>query len=207
MAGVQKQIDQSAARLEKVFQTGQQSVSTLLWQQGIQIQAVNNQIVNSQATLEKGREMLEEMGTSLKSVDQLIKTTNVLSMWLMTGAAQLKSAGKTLTQASDAFNKENAKYLSASRETITELQSALTQSQNLLREFVQRFETIDNGLKRIFAEIEVGLTTYSTTAKKSIDTYLSTFSRQLSSAAAALAGSVEALEGCVEQLTETLDHL
>ena len=207
LAGVQKQIDQSANRLEKVFQTGRQSVSTLLWQQGIQIQTVNDQIVNSQATLEKGREMLEEMGTSLTRVRQLIETTDVLSRRLMTGADQLKSAGKNLTQASDAFNKENKKYLSANRETITELQSALTQSQKLLDEFAQRFKTIDDGLKSIFTKIEEGLTTYSTTARESINTYLREFSEQLSSAATALAGSVEALKECVEQLTETLDHL
>ena len=204
---IRELVEQSADRLEKVFQTGQQSVSTLLRQQGQQINAVNDQIANSQATLEKGREMLEEMGTSLTSVRQLIETTNVLSRRLMTGAAQLESAGKNLTQASDAFNEENEKYLSANRETIAELRGALTQSQQLLNEFAHRFKTIDDGLKSIFSEIENGLNSYSTTARESLNTYLSTFSDQLSSAARALAGSVEALEEFVEQLTETLDYL
>ena len=204
---IRELVEQSADRLEKVFQTGQQSVSTLLRQQGDQIQAVNDQIANSQATLEKGREMLEEMGTSLTSVRQLIETTNVLSRRLMTGAAQLESAGKNLTQASDAFNEENEKYLSANRETIAELRGALTQSQQLLNEFAHRFKTIDDGLQSIFSEIENGLNSYSTTARESLNTYLSTFSDQLSSAARALAGSVEALEEFVEQLTETLDYL
>ena len=204
---IRELVEQSADRLEKVFQTGQQSVSTLLRHQGDQIQAVNNQIANSQATLEKGREMLEEMGTSLTSVRQLIETTNVLSRRLMTGAAQLESAGKNLTQASDAFNEENEKYLSANRETIAELRGALTQSQQLLNEFAHRFKTIDDGLQSIFSEIENGLNSYSTTARESLNTYLSTFSDQLSSAARALAGSVEALEEFVEQLTETLDYL
>ena len=204
---IRELVEQSADRLEKVFQTGQQSVSTLLRQQGDQIQAVNDQIANSQATLEKGREMLEEMGTSLTSVRQLIETTNVLSRRLMTGATQLESAGKNLTQASDAFNEENEKYLSANRETIAELRGALTQSQQLLNEFAHRFKTIDDGLQSIFSEIENGLNSYSTTARESLNTYLSTFSEQLSSAATALAGSVEALEEFVEQLTDTLDHL
>ena len=204
---IRELVEQSADRLEKVFQTGQQSVSTLLRQQGDQIQAVNDQIANSQATLEKGREMLEEMGTSLTSVRQLIETTNVLSRRLMTGAAQLESAGKNLTQASDAFNEENEKYLSANRETIEELRGALTQSQQLLNDFAHRFKTIDDGLQSIFSEIENGLNSYSTTTRESLNAYLSTFSEQLSSAATALAGSVEALEECVEQLTDTLDHL
>ena len=204
---IRELVEQSADRLEKVFQTGQQSVSTLLRQQGDQIQAVNDQIANSQATLEKGREMLEEMGTSLTSVRQLIETTNVLSRRLMTGAAQLESAGKNLTQASDAFNEENEKYLSANRETIEELRGALTQSQQLLNEFAHRFKTIDDGLQSIFAEIENGLNSYSTTARESLNAYLSTFSDRLSSAAAALAGSVDALNEVVDELTDTSERL
>ena len=204
---IRELVEQSADRLEKVFQTGQQSVSTLLRQQGDQIQTVNDQIANSQATLEKGREMLEEMGTSLTSVRQLIETTNVLSRRLMTGAAQLESAGKNLTQASDAFNEENEKYLSANRETIKELRGALTQSQQLLNDFAHRFKTIDDGLQSIFAEIENGLNSYSTTARESLNAYLSTFSDQLSSAAAALAGSVDALNEVVDELTDTSERL
>ena len=207
-------VEQSADRLDKVFQTGEQSVSTLLRQQGEQIQAVNAQIANSQDTLEKGREMLEAMDTSLTSVHQLIETINVLSARLMTGAAQLESAGKNLTsagknltQASDAFNEENKEYLSANRETIAELQRVLVQSRRLLNDSVQRFKTIDEGLKSIFAEIEKGLTTYSTTAKESINTYLGEFSRQLSSAATALANSVQALNEVVEELTDTAERL
>ena len=200
-------VEQSADRLDKVFQTGEQSVSTLLRQQGAQIREVNAQIANSQETLEKGREMLEAMGTSLTSVRQLLETINGLSARLMTGAAQLESAGKNLTQASTAFNEENEKYLSANRETIAELQRVLGQSRQLLNDSVQRFKTIDDGLKSIFAEIEKGLTTYSTTANESINTYLREFSRQLSSAATALAGSVQALNDVVDELTDTAERL
>ena len=204
---MRKLVEQSADRLDKVFQTGEQSVSTLLRQQGAQIQAVNAQIANSQETLEKGREMLAAMGTSLTSVRQLLETINGLSARLMTGAAQLESAGKNLTQASEAFNEENEKYLSANRETIAELQRVLGQSRQLLNDSVQRFKTIDDGLKSIFAEIEKGLTTYSTTANESINTYLREFSRQLSSAAKALAGSVQALNEVVDELTDTAERL
>ena len=204
---MRKLVEQSADRLDKVFQTGEESVSTLLRQQGSQIQAVNAQIANSQETLEKGKEMLEAMGTSLTSVCQLLETINDLSARLMTGAVQLESAGKNLTQASDAFNEENEKYLSGNRETIAELQRVLGQSRQLLNDSVQRFKTIDEGLKSIFAEIEKGLTTYSITAKESINTYLREFSRQLSSAATALVGSVQALNEVVDELTDTAERL
>ena len=204
---MRKLVEQSADRLDKVFQTGEQSVSTLLRQQGAQIQAVNAQIANSQETLEKGREMLEAMGTSLTSVRQLLETINGLSARLMTGAAQLESAGKNLTQASTAFNEENEKYLSGNRETIAELQRVLGQSRQLLNDLAQRFKTIDDGLQSIFVEIEKGLTTYSTTAKESINTYLSEFSGQLSSAATALAGSIQALNEVVDELTDTAERL
>ena len=52
-------VDQSVERLERVIQAGEQSVSTLLNQQGDQIRAINDQIANSQETLARGRDMLE----------------------------------------------------------------------------------------------------------------------------------------------------
>ena len=57
---MQQLVEQSADRLDKTFQAGEQRVSTLLQQQVEQIKAVNNQITNSRDTLAKGREMLEE---------------------------------------------------------------------------------------------------------------------------------------------------
>ena len=203
---MQQLVDRAATRLGESVQGAEKSINMLLQQQGDQIEAFNAQIINSQETLTRSREMLEQMNASAASVRQLIETTRVLSRELMTGATQLESAGTNLTQASDAFNQENERYLTANRETTNQIQNVLGQSQRLLNDSVQRFQTIDNGLQGIFAEIERGLNEYTTTTRESINTYLGTFSNQLTLASTALAGSVEALGENVEILNDMIER-
>ena len=151
--------------------------------------------------------MLEQMDTSVTNVRQLIETTRALSGQLMIGTTQLESVGQRLTQASNAFNQENERYLTANRETTRQIQATLEESQQLLDNFTRRFQTIDNGLQDIFAEIERGLNEYVTITRESINTYLRDFSVQLTQASTALAGSVEALGENVEILNDMVERL
>ena len=204
---MQQLVDRAATRLDESVQGAEKSISTLLQQQANQIKAFNAQITNSQATLTKSREMLEQMDTSVTNVRQLIETTRTLSEQLMTGATQLESAGQQLTQASNAFNQESERYLTANRETTTQIQDILGESQRLLNDSVQRFQTIDSGLQDIFGEIERGLKEYAETTRESINTYLRDFSDRLAQASRALYSSVEAFDESVEILINMIERL
>ena len=199
-------VDQSVERLERVIQAGEQSVSALLNQQGDQIRAINAQIANSQETLARGRNMLEQMNTTVTSVSQMIETTQTLSSQLMLGADRLETAGRQLTLASSAFNQENENYLSANRETTRQLQGTLVQSRELLNDFAQRFQTIDARLNSIFAEIQRGLDAYSSVSHETITSYLGDFSSLVTNAVNSLAVSIEALRGLVEELSDSIER-
>ena len=196
-------VDRTATRLGESVQGAEKSINVLLQQQDDQIEAFNAQIMNSQATLTSGREILEQMNTSVISVRQLIETTEALSGQLMKGTGQLESAGQYLTKASEMFSQENEKYLTTNRETTEQIQLAVGH----LNDSVQRFQTIDNGLQGIFAEIEKGLNTYATTSRESINHYLNDFSDQLAQASRALSGSVEALTDIVEDVTDMNERI
>ena len=200
-------VDQAAARLGENVEGAEKSISTLLQQQADQINAFDTQITNSQVMLTKSTEMLKEMDTSVTNVRQLIETTRALSGQLMTGATQLENAGQRLTQASNAFNQENERYLTANRETTTQIQNILGESQRFLNDSVHRFQTIDNGLRSIFEQIETGLDEYATTSRESINMYLRDFSVQLTQASTALASSVEALNESVDILIDMIERL
>ena len=88
-----------------------------------------------------------------------------------------------------------------------QLQRTLVQSRILLNDFAQRFQTIDDGLQGIFAEIETGLTNYSTITRDTINEYLGAFPTHLDNAATALAGSIEALREEVDQLNDIIERL
>ena len=199
--------EQSAERLEEIIQAGEQSISVLLNQQDNQIQTVTDQIAISEATLARGREIIEEMNASVTGVRQMIDATQVFSNLLTSGADRLENAGQQLAQAIRVFNQVNENYLTANRETIQQLQGTLVQSGEMLNNFTQRFQTIEAGLRNIFAEIQQGLTEYATTSRNSINEYLSTFSTQLTHAANALAGSVEALNDDIEGLSEMIERI
>ena len=202
-----KHVEQAAAQLSGSVQDAEQSVGSILQLLQPQIEAFDKQIANSQQMLTKGREMLQQMDASIVNVRELIGTTQVFSKQLTTGATQLESAGLQLTQASDAFNRENEKYLTASRETTQQIQDTLVQSKQLLDDFAQRFQTIDTGLQGIFGEMEKGLNSYAVSTRESINGYLGEFSNQLTQASGALAGSVEALSDSVEELTDMNEKL
>ena len=202
-----KHVEQAAAQLSGSVQDAEQSVGSILQLLQPQIEAFDKQIANSQQMLTKGREMLQQMDASIVNVRELIETTQVFSKQLTTGATQLESAGLQLTQASDAFNRENEKYLTASRETTQQIQDTLVQSKQLLDDFAQRFQTIDTGLQGIFGEMEKGLNSYAVSTRESINGYLGEFSNQLTQASGALAGSVEALSDSVEELTDMNEKL
>ena len=124
---------------------------------------------------------------------------------LITSADRVEDVSEQLIEVSETFTEENAKYLTANRETTQYLQNLQTQSRELLNDFAQRFQTINTGLTAIFEEIEGGLSNYSSTTRESINKYLIEFSEQLTHASAALAGSVEALEESVAELVDMID--
>ena len=200
-------VEQAATQLSGSVQNAEQSVGRILQLLQPQIEAFDKQIANSQQTFTKGHEMLQQMDASIVNVRELIETTQVFSRQLTTGATQLESAGLQLTQASDAFNQENEKYLTASRETTQQIQDALVQSKQLLDDFAQRFQTIDTGLQGIFGEMEKGLNSYAVSTRESINGYLGEFSDQLTQASGALASSVEALSDSVEELADMNEKL
>ena len=200
-------IAESSTRLDSIFKSGETSVSELLQQQENQIKEVNAQIVSSQETLEKTSEILQQIDASVNSIRKVTEDTQILSELLITSSDRIEDVSEQLVEASETFTEENAKYLTANRETTQHVQNLQTQSRELLNDFAQRFQTINTGLTGIFEGIEDGLTNYSATTRESINTYLVGFSQHLTQASEALAGGVEALEESVAELIEMFDQL
>ena len=198
-------IVESATRLDNIFKSGEMSVGELLQQQESQIKEVNTQIANSRETLQQSSEILQQMDATVNSIRKITEDTQTLSELLITSADRVEDVSEQLIEVSETFTEENAKYLTANRETTQYLQNLQTQSKELLNDFAQRFRTINTGLTAIFEEIEGGLSNYSSTTRESINKYLIEFSEQLTHASAALAGSVEALEESVAELVDMID--
>ena len=213
-------MDEFLQRSAQTLQDVQQSAGTLLQLQNEQIEAINNQLTHSRATLATGRDMLQEMNASITSTHQITQTMQVVAGKLIEGAKRIETAGQQLNRASVMFNEGHQNSLEVIRETAHQIQRTLAQSQPLLNNFTQgfqrlfsrldqsfndieqAFQTIEDGLNGIFAEIENGLNTYADTTRESINEYLKDFSEQFAQAATALSRSVQTLRDSVDGLTE-----
>ena len=209
-------MDEFLQRSAQTLQDVQQSAGTLLQLQNEQIEAINNQLIHSRATLARGRDMLQEMNASIKNVHQITNTMQIVSQKLTEGAEKIEGAGQQLNRAGVAFNEGNQNALIVIRETADRIQNILNRSHPLLKDFTrsfeiiynrldrnfQNFQAIDEGLNGIFVEIEHGLNNYADTTRETINKYLTDFSEQLGQASEALAGNVKILKDSVEELTE-----
>ena len=210
------EMDAFFLRAAQTLQDIQQSAGTLLELQNEQIEAINSQLTNSRATLERGHNMLKEMNASIKSAQQITETMQIVSLKLTEGAEKIESTGQQLNRAGIAFNEGNQKALIVIRETADQIQGTLNQSHQLLNNFtqgfqqisnrldqhLQEFQTISEELNGIFAEIERGLNTYADITRESIDKYLTDLSEQLAKASLALTRNAGILRDSVEKLTE-----
>ena len=203
---IRDSVNEATDRLMKIFEEGETRVSGLLDKQGELIEAVDLPISKSKEALETGNVLLQGVNTSLNNANVMIETMQAFSDGLKGSANTLITAGENLTKASHVFNQQNAEYLEANQKTNQQIQESLRQSRILLNEFADKFETIESGLQGIFEEIHKGLIDYSTTTRDSIEMSLDVFTKELTTAAETLAGSVSALESSVEELTEMNDR-
>lgn len=204
---IRDSVDAATVRLNGIFEEGEKRVSILFDKQEKLIEAVDLPISKSKEAIEAGNVLMQGVNTSLDNANEMIVTMQTFSDQLKGSANTLITAGENLTQASTAFNKQNEEYLSKNRETNESIQESLQQSQKLLNEFAGKFETIEAGLQGIFAEINTGLIKYSTTTHDAIENSLEAFTKELTTAAEALAGSVSALYSSVEELSEMMNEM
>lgn len=204
---MKEEVEASAQAFGENIRSLREDVSKLLEQQIQQVEQVNSLIANSHEVMEKGQGLVKQMGESTARVSSVMNNAQELSRMLVISAKQFDKAGERLSQISSSFAQQNEKYLAGNRETIQKIQESLAGAQQLLSDFSSKFGTIEEGLSGIFGQIQQGMAEYAVKTRESINKYLDEFSNQLSSAASALADSVNALQDDVlEPLIDMLDR-
>lgn len=73
--------------------------------------------------------------------------------------------------------------------------------------YINKFETIEEGLQGIFKHLQEGLIEYQTTTSGTLNEYLVSFSTALKDSQDGLSGILGSLNEMVDDLTETVDKL
>lgn len=139
----------------------------------------------------------------------MVEITNkfdTISARLNGSADQMDNASKNLDSSLQSIRHMFQKMTEFNDKTLDQIGDSLSKNQEILNDYVRKFEIIRNGLGDIFTEIESGLKSYSATVKNGINDSLSGFTDKLSTASGALAGSVEALNELFESISDQLDN-
>lgn len=178
-----------------------------------------NLIALQEDTTSQTKKLLETFNTGLDRLEKMNEyITGTMSMFQqaqgqITGStAHLQTITGDMKLATQLFNKSQSDYAVKLEEmqrnsqrgidAVTEL---LKNSGELSSDYVEKFETIRQGLGSIFQQLQTGLTEYSRTVQASTQKYLEQYSTSLTNTTDALSSTIQQQNEVVEMLVESLN--
>ena len=172
-----------------------------------------------ESTMSETEKLLAQFNTGLERLEKMneyiIGTMNTFqqAQGQITGStAHLQMITNDMKTATEVFHKAQNEYTGNMTELQKQTQRAidsvvtlLDNSGQLSEDYVEKFETIKNGLTAIFAQIQKGLTEYSQTMQASTQKYLEQYSMNLTKTTDALAGTIERQSDIAELFVNALD--
>jgi len=171
-------------------------------------------------TTQKTEKLLNSFNESLDKLEKMNEyvkgTMNMFqqAQGQITGStANLQAISGDMKVATEVFHKSQQEYndkisqlqknTEDSIDTVSEL---LKDSGQMSSDYVEKFETIKQGLASIFQQLQNGLTEYSRTVQSTTQKYLDQYSASLTQTTDALASTINQQNEVVEMLNETLSH-
>ena len=169
-------------------------------------------------TTQKTEKLLNSFNESLDKLEKMNEyVKGTMSMFQqaqgqITGStAHLQAISGDMKVATEVFHKSQQEY----NEKLSQLQKNTVDSINAVSEllkdsgqmssdYVEKFETIKQGLASIFQQLQTGLTEYSRTVQATTQKYLDQYSASLTQTTDALASTINQQNEVVEMLNETL---
>lgn len=186
------------------LQTGQQS---LLTEQNKNLQVSESLLSSFNTSIEKMNGLSTEVNSSiLKLNDVQTELNNVVSNF-RNASQEINSSSTKFGESQTEFSKHSNQFLQTNSHTISEIQKSLEIAKVVSTDYANKFEVIENGLVKIFSELDTGLRGYQNTVKESLETYLGKYTDALTSTAESLAGASSKQEDILEELTEQLSKL
>jgi len=203
-----RQIEREQSLLDQVNQALQKTIAQI--QDMTEIQeasrdSLSKLLAETRHTIETEQSLMEQINQNTAAMLRITGAFEQIAKASAESSAQISSTSETLQDVGKSFRDDFERLSQLNHETFGQFKKALSQNQELLEEYVRKFQTIQKGLNRIFGEIDEGLKKYSQTTKQGINDYLSEFSNQLSEAAGRLSGSIEALNELFELVSDLLE--
>jgi len=186
------------------LQSGQQ---TLLTEQSKNLQVSENLLSAFNTSIEKMNGLSTEVNGSISKLNQAQTELDKVITVFRNVSQEINSSSSKFGESQNEFSKHSNQFLQNNSNTITEIQKSLETAKGVSADYAQKFEIIEKGLSKIFADLESGLRGYQTTVRESLETYLGKYTDALTKTAESLAGASSKQEDILEELTEQLSKL
>ena len=203
------------------------TISTLSSSVQQSVKSITDDVNNKQAdlialqedTTSQTKKLLETFNTGLDRLEKMNEyITGTMNMFQqaqgqITGStAHLQTITGDMKLATQLFNKSQTDYAVKMEEmqrnsqrgidAVTEL---LKNSGDLSEDYIEKFETIRQGLGGIFQQLQSGLSEYSRTVQATTQKYLDQYSTSLTNTTDALSSTIQQQNEVVEMLVESLN--
>ena len=204
-----QQIDREGTLLDQVnnnLSTSVKQIEDIILVQENYTTEITNLLSSTTNVVKDEQALLSHINENNKLMVEITNKFDTISASLNGSADQMDNASKNLDSSLQSIKHMFQKMTEFNDKTLVQIGDSLSENQEVLNDYVRKFEIIRNGLDDIFTEVEGGLTKYSVTVKNGINDFLSEFTNKLSTASGALAGSVEALNELFEIISDQLDN-
>ena len=174
----------------------------------------SDNLVVSDRLLKAFNQSIEKMNGLSNDITKSIKEFTNVQEELSNASIKLKNISETakitssiLMDAQSRFSDQNKIFFEQNSKTINEIQNSLMKAKEVSTDYVNKFSTIQEGLKGIFGHLNNGLNEYKDTVGRSLETYLSKYTESLTKTAGSLASAASKQEDILEELTEQLSKL
>ena len=203
------------------------TISTLSSSVQQSVKSITDDVNNKQAdlialqedTTSQTKKLLETFNTGLDRLEKMNEyITGTMNMFQqaqgqITGStAHLQTITGDMKLATQLFNKSQTDYAVKmeeiqrnSQQGIDAVTELLKNSGDLSEDYVEKFETIRQGLGSIFQQLQSGLSEYSRTVQATTQKYLDQYSTSLTNTTDALSSTIQQQNEVVEMLVESLN--
>jgi len=186
------------------LQTGQQ---TLLTEQSKNLQVSENLLSAFNTSIEKMNGLSTEVNGSISKLNQAQTEFEKVISVFRNVSQEINTSSSRFGEYQNEFSIYSNQFLQNNSNTISEIRNSLETAKRVSADYAQKFEIIEKGLSKVFADLETGLRGYQATVRESIETYLSKYTDALTKTAESLAGASSKQEDILEELTEQLSKL
>jgi len=201
---MRKQVEEMSEILKSKVGELQVGQEVLLTKQTENLQVSDHLLGTFQSSIERMNELSNQVNNTVESFNEIETKLESTLSGLSVTSNNIVSTSEIMEKVQKDLARQSTEFLEKNRDTIEEIQKALTQSKELQFEYAEKFKIIENGLQGVFRQIERGLEGYQETVSESLKEFLGHYTEALTNTAKSLSGAASKQEDILEELTEQL---